>query len=141
MYLAIVLHEGIASCRKASSVRGNNFFQSTLLYFWKLLFPWTHFRVRLPEYDIVVVSRFSSRGVDSRLECDAISFPDTFLCLKTHCTVALNFLTLYPNFLWDVLFLKWLMIFRTTGLIIQDCFTTIKQINVAFTGNNRFTRA
>ena len=72
---------------------------------------------------------FCVREVDPRLECDAISFPDTFLCLKTHCTVALTLLTLYSNFLWDALSLKWLMlIFRTTGLIIQDCFTTIKQI-------------
>ena len=63
------------------------------------MFPWTHFRVRLPEYDIVVVSRFLSREVDPRLECDAISFPDSFLCLKTHCIVPLTFLTLYANFL------------------------------------------
>ena len=55
--------------------------------------------VRLPEYDIVVVSRFLSPEVDPRLECDAISFPDTFLCLKTHFSVALTFLTLYANFL------------------------------------------
>ena len=75
-------------------------------YFWELLFPWTHCRVGSPKYDIVVVSRFLSREVGPRLECDAISFPDAFLWLKTHCTIALTFLILYANFLWDALSLN-----------------------------------
>ena len=97
--LAIILHKGIAIMQKTSSVRSNNFLSSILLYFWDLLFPWTHVRVRLPENDIVVVSRFLSREVDPRLEYDAISFPDMFLCLTTHCTAAFTFLTLYAKFL------------------------------------------
>ena len=33
-----------------------------------------------------------------------------------------------------------MLIFLTAGLIIQDCFTSMKQTNMATTENNRFTR-